>query len=112
MLRGLLLIVIIGAAGNVKAQDATPGEDSQSPQSSPSDSWEFSVTPYLFLARLNGTVGVVGQTAEVNASFRDIFRSLDFAAMGTFEARKGNYVVLVDGMYISLSGQRVTPSPF
>ena len=103
-----LSIGILGAlclAGVVRAQSAAPANPP------PPEEWEFSVTPYLFLARLNGTVGVVGQTAEVNASFSDIFRSLNFAAMGTFEARKRNWSVLVDGMYISLSGQRVTPSP-
>lgn len=103
-----LSIAIIGAvcfAGVVKAQSAPPTTASL-------DEWEFTVTPYVFLPRLKGTIGVVGETAEVNASFSDIFRNLDFAAMGTFEARKRNWTVLVDGMYMSLSGQKVTPSPF
>jgi len=101
----LTIFGVLLLAGVASAQDA--------PTSSPqTDDWEFSVTPYAFLARLNGTVGVVGQTAEVNASFSDIFRNLDFAAMGTFEARKRNWLVVVDGIYVSLSGRRVTPSPF
>lgn len=87
------------------------GHGNSNPQSPPASNWEFSVTPYLFLARLNGTVGALGRTAQVNASFSDIFHNLDFAAMGTFEARKGNWLVLVDGMYISLSGKKVTPNP-
>jgi hypothetical protein len=77
-----------------------------------SSKWEFSVTPYAFFAALNGRIGVVGQTAQVNASFSDIFRNLDFAAMGSFEARKGKWSFVGDAMYMSLSGQRVTPSPF
>jgi hypothetical protein len=105
-------IAILGAvcfAGVVRAQSAPPAD----PQSTSSTGdWEFSVTPYVFLPRLKGTIGIVGETAEVNASFSDIFRNLDFAAMGTFEARKRNWTVLVDGMYMSLSGQKVTPSPF
>lgn len=110
----ILIIGTVCLASVVNAQDPTPNEESPpAPQSaSAPGGWEFTVTPYLFLARLNGTVGVVGQTSQVNASFRDIFRNLEFAAMGTFEARKGNWGVLVDGMYISLEGQKVTPSPF
>ncbi|HEX6044264.1 MAG TPA: hypothetical protein VFZ22_07230 [Pyrinomonadaceae bacterium] len=81
------------------------------PQASPDPGWEFSVTPYFFLASLDGTVGVVGQSAEVNARFRDLFRNLNFAAMGTFEAHKGNWSILGDAMYMSLSGERVTPNP-
>ncbi len=87
-------------------------EAAPKPQPSPDPGWEFSVAPYFFLASLDGTVGVVGQQAQVNARFRDLFRNLDFAAMGQFEARKGNWSILVDGQYMSLSGERVTPSPF
>lgn len=87
-----------------------PAEPQASPD--PDPGWEFSVAPYFFLASLDGTVGVVGQRAEVNARFRDLFRNLDFAMMGQFEARKGNWSILADGMYMSLSGERVTPSPF
>ena len=110
----IVVIVTLFLASVAKAQETGPREDEPPPQSASAapGGWEFTVTPYLFLARLNGTVGAVGQTAQVNASFRDIFRNLEFAAMGTFEARKGNWAVVVDGMYISLEGQKVTPSPF
>jgi hypothetical protein len=119
-------LVFIGAlcfAGIVNAQtptegtgpplpaDEAPNTTAASPPAS-GGKWEFSVTPYAFLPRLTGSVGVQNQTAQVNASFSDIFRNLNFAAMGTFEARRGNWSVLVDGMYMSLSGTKVTPSPF
>lgn len=95
---------IAGSTGNVTAPI---------PQASSSpDKWEFSIAPYFFLAGLDGTVGVSGQRAEVNATFRDLFRNLDFAVMGQFEARKGNWSFLGDVMYMSLSGEKVTPSPF
>jgi hypothetical protein len=87
-------------------------DDAPVAQTSPDPGWQFSVAPYFFLASLDGTVGVVGQRAEVNARFRDLFRHLDFAAMGQFEAHKGNWSILADAMYMSLSGERVTPSPF
>lgn len=111
----IVLVASLCFASVVAAQDTTPSDPPDTPTDSQVASpakWEFSVTPYLFLARLDGSVGVLTRTAQVNASFKDIFHNLDFAAMGTFEARKQNYTFLVDGMYMSLSGQKVTPSPF
>ena len=102
----IAIIAVLCLAGVARAQSAAPAD----PATTSSEEWEFTVTPYVFLPRLKGTIGVIGETAEVNASFSDIFRNLDFAAMGTFEARKRNWVVLVDGMYMSLSGQKITPS--
>lgn len=77
-----------------------------------SEEWEVSVAPYVFFSGLKGTIGVQQQNAIVDARFPDIFRNLDFAMMGTFEARKGNWMILTDAMYMSLSGKRITPSPF
>ena len=114
-----LAFALVGAlcfAGIVRAQDATPADEApkttDTSPPAPGGNWEFSVTPYAFLPRLTGSVGVLGETAQVNAKFSDIFRNLNFAAMGTFEGRKGNWSVIVDGMYMSLSGTKVTPSPF
>jgi len=89
---------------------STAAKEAPKPQAG--SKWEFSVAPYAFFAALDGRVGVVGQTAQVDASFSDIFRNLDFAAMGAFEARKGKWSFIGDAMYMSLSGKRVTPSPF
>ena len=101
-----VLLVIV--CSPIEAQS----DPAAAPQPSPDSGWEFSVAPYFFLASLDGAVGVVGQRAEVDARFRDLFRNLDFAAMGQFEAHKGNWSILADAMYMSLSGERVTPSPF
>jgi hypothetical protein len=88
--------------------DSTTANKAAAPQGGAR--WEFAVAPYAFFAALDGRVGVVGQTAQVDASFSDIFKNLDFAAMGAFEARKGNWSFVGDAMYMSLSGKRVTPS--
>ena len=109
------LLLLTGIRAEAQPAETTlPAPPPAEPQASPSpdDGWEVSVAPYFFLASLDGTVGVVGQRAEVNARFRDLFRNLDFAAMGQVEARKGNWSILGDVMYMDLSGDRVTPSPF
>jgi hypothetical protein len=90
----------------------TPTAAKEAPAPQGGSKWEFSVAPYAFFAALDGRVGVFGQTAQVDASFSDIFKNLDFAAMGAFEARKGKWSFVGDAMYMSLSGKRVTPSPF
>ena len=108
----LTTIVLFVALVSVSASAQTDNNTTSSSQTTSSEEWEFTVTPYVFFAGLKGTIGVQGQTASVNARFPDIFRNLDFALMGTFEARKGNWLILTDAMYMSLSGKRVTPSPF
>lgn len=107
----LTTLLLFVALAYVSASAQTDNTTNTS-QNTSSEEWEFSVTPYVFFSGLNGTIGVQRQTALVNARFPDIFRNLDFALMGTFEARKGNWMILTDAMYMSLSGKRVTPSPF
>lgn len=107
----LLLVTSVHAQSEPTDTPKTT-DDAPVAQSTPAPGgWQISVSPYFFLASLDGTVGVVGQRAEVSASFRDLFRNLDFAIMGQVEARKGNWSILGDAMYMSLSGKRVTPSP-
>ena len=108
----LITLVLFLAVASVSAAAQTDNNPTSSPQNTSAEGWEFSVTPYAFFSGLKGEVGVQRQTALVNARFPDIFRNLDFALMGTFEARKGNWLILTDAMYMSLSGKRVTPSPF
>jgi hypothetical protein len=112
MTKQLITTVLFLAVVSVSAAAQTDSNPPSSSQTASSEGWEFSVTPYIFFSGLKGTVGVQQQTAIVNARFPDIFRNLDFALMGTFEARKGNWLILTDAMYMSLSGKRVTPSPF
>ncbi len=91
-------------------QDSTTaGASDQTP--SPSE-WEFYITPYFFTAGLGGDVGARGRTAHIDASFSDIWDRLEFGLMGTFEARKGNWGLLVDAMYIKLGNEAPTPGPF
>lgn len=75
-----------------------------------SDAWQFEVTPYIWLAGIDGDVknGRLA-TNGAEASFSDILSDLEFGLMGTFEARKGRWGVLVDGIYLDLSSTATTP---
>jgi len=82
------------------------------PQAVDQDKWQFQVTPYFWLASAHGTVGLVNRTATVDESFGDIFNTLNFFIMGTFEARKGKFISLTDLEYINISDEKATPGPF
>src|SRR5687768_2439908 len=47
----------------------------------------------------------------LDESFRDVFDALNFAFMGTFEARKGKFISLTDLEYVSVSDEKATPGP-
>jgi opacity protein-like surface antigen len=81
------------------------------PQTVDQDKWQFQFSPYFWLAGLHGTGGVRNRTTGVDESFRDVFDALNFALMGTFEARKGKFISLTDLEYVSVSDEKATPGP-
>ena len=87
---------------------ATPVSQTTDPDP---DEWQFQFSPYFWLAGLHGTGGVGNRTVAVDESFRDVFDALNFAFMGTFEARKGKFISLTDLEYVSVSDEKATPGP-
>jgi hypothetical protein len=81
------------------------------PQTVDQDEWQFQFSPYFWLAGLHGTGGVGNRTVAVEESFSDVFDALNFAFMGTFEARKGRFISLTDLEYVSVSDEKATPGP-
>jgi hypothetical protein len=73
------------------------------------DGWHFGVTPYLWFASANGTVGALGRDASVNASFGDIFSKFNIGLMGVFEARKKRLILNTDFMWLKLSDDTALP---
>jgi hypothetical protein len=90
------------SGGNLYANNDA-GADS-SPYTSNSKDWEFIIIPYAWLTGLNGDITVRGRTAEVDASFSDLFENLDIAAMLHGEVWwKRKFGVFVDSVYAKLS---------
>lgn len=79
------------------------------PDDAPPGGWQFEITPYLWLTGFSGDVQAGGPGQSVSASFPDILKSLDFALMGMFQARKGRVGFLFDGFYANLSKDGVLP---
>ncbi|ALA18037.1 hypothetical protein AL346_12285 [Chelatococcus sp. CO-6] len=60
-------------------------------------SWQFQATIYGWATSLTGTVGVRNlPAAKVDASFADVLENLDGALMGSFLAKNGDWMFLID----------------
>ena len=68
--------------------------------------WHYAVTPYMWLTGLVGDVGLGRLGSSVDLSPGDILRQLQFGVMGSAEARKGSYVLGLDGIYAKLGDAR------
>jgi hypothetical protein len=77
------------------------------------EGWRLEVTPYLWGPSFKGRVGIGDHVTDVNASFSDLFRELNFAFMGVFEADTDRITTISDFVYMNLSDERATPDlPF
>jgi hypothetical protein len=75
------------------------------------DSWKVTVMPYLLGASMGGTATVKGQEVAVDLSASDIFSNLQFGAMGIVAARKGDWGVAGDAIWMSLGANGTAPGP-
>ena len=66
------------------------------------DGWDVTLTPYLLGASMDGTTTLRGFPVEVDVSASDIFSNLQFGAMGVAVARKGNWGVGTDLIWMAL----------
>lgn len=77
------------------------------------DEWHVQVAPYLWMASLDGDLATISglPTADVDASFSDIFENLDLALMVQGEVRYRRVGFLLDLAYLGLSADENTPGP-
>jgi len=71
----------------------------------PADAWEFSVTPYLWLAAINGSAGADDvDLPEINPGYSFFaLDNLDIAGFLSAEARKERWSLMADAFYVSYS---------
>jgi hypothetical protein len=74
----------------------------------PADRWTFSLTPYLWLPGMDGNLrygppAPGTATPNVSVDAETLLGALDFAFMGTAEARKGRWSIATDLIYLDLS---------
>ena len=86
------------AAGSASAGDLYDGQ------------WHYSLTPYAWFPNIRQTLQFTtplggGKTVEVEVKPDSYLSNLDFALMGTFEARKGDWALAMDLIYNDFSDQ-------
>lgn len=72
--------------------------------------WEFTLTPYLWLAFVDLKAETSEGTVQTDASFKDTFTDLNFAFMLAGEAHNGTWGVLIDTLYVDLTSEGSTPN--
>jgi hypothetical protein len=103
--RPLALAILAGTAIAGAAQAQTPRADTP-------PGWQFQITPYLWVARLNSDVGPRPSlpTARVSEGLGDAVTNLDGALMIAGEARHDNWGLTLDAAYLSLSASGDSPT--
>lgn len=85
----------------------TPG-----PVRQPPSVWQFQATGYGWATALNGRVGVRNlPPVKVDMSFGDVLKDLNGALMGSFLAKKDNWLILTDLVWAALSDDAVIRPP-
>lgn len=102
-----LLLATFFAAGPAHAADVpfpSAAAPDTMPRLQPASDWRFQVTLYGWLTALDGDVGVRDlPTSPVHASLSDVLDNLDGAAMGSFLATDGRWLLLTDLVLAKLS---------
>ena len=77
----------------------------QTESSSSQDQWQFSAAIYVWGTDLGGETL---RGSEIEVSLSDLLDNLEFAGMGTIEARKNNWSVLADIIYLGVGANNTT----
>ncbi len=71
--------------------------------------WDYTATLYGWLTDLSSTVETPIGEFETEVEFSEILESLDLAAFGAFEARKGRWALIADVAYADLTSDIDVP---
>jgi hypothetical protein len=94
--------------GPAEPKTETKGSTPPAPATD-SDGWHFEMTPYVWLAGLEGNLRVRNNTVRIDSSPSDLLKQLDFAFATQFEAGKGKFKFILDENYVNLGTTGVGP---
>lgn len=75
---------------------------SEATQETQKSSWEWNVTPNLWMTGMSGDITVMEQTVSLNVSFSDLLKNLKMAAMIHTEVKNGKWSIMLDIVYAKL----------
>ena len=108
----LIGVVLLLLTPLVHADNSSIAQENNKSDSSEKDQWQFTLTPYLWLPSVDARATVEGKTQKVKLTFSDIIDDFDlFGVMGRFEAWKGNWGLIFDGLYADLDGDFRNSNP-
>jgi opacity protein-like surface antigen len=79
------------------------------PAAPPDDQWHLDTSLDLWATAVSGATGIGPLQSDVDVSFDDLLKHMDFALMGGAELSKGNWLVVFNGMYVTLSDEKSGP---
>ena len=92
-----------------------PGETgsatSARPQPAATDTWQYQLTPYLWIPTISGRAGIGNLVTDTSVSVGNAKVELNFGFMGTFEARKNKLIILTDLQYSDIATEKGNPGP-
>ena len=93
-------LAVLALCGPLSAAAQTPGNQ-----------WTFSITPYLWLPNIDGTLKYSvppgsGSSPEVQVGPNDYLEALRFAMMIAGEVRKDRWAVFTDVIYLDFSSEK------
>ena len=108
----LLVYGLLASVANFAPLAAEPQEPAQ-PKSHAGvdDNWEFRVVPYMWFISMSGQTTIKGNTANVDSSFGDIWKNLNFGLMGVLQVRKGRIGGYADIIYARLHTENAGLGP-
>lgn len=79
------------------------------PAEAQSASWEFAVSPYAWLPGISTSTDTDFGDVGTDSNTREVVEDLDFAFMGTIEARNGRWGLILDLINADLTSSEDTP---
>jgi hypothetical protein len=115
--RAIMAMFLVLILGETLLQSATSAQTTKPATSTPQakevnrddQGWHADITPYIWFAGVNGTVGALEHETSVHASFGDIFQYFNIGLMGDGEVRYNRIVMPIDFMWMKLSDDHGLP---